>query len=669
MNNPFGKKDEIYGFQTLHREIGYYISRLEQYERSLKFFDEAINKTPKDKRALIGRSRARAKAIQYEGALEDINRALETDPDDLVVLADKALNTYLCSEFEEGLVQNSRLVPVRQKPDNFSMGVMHCTNAIENCLGERAGRPLRDHFKIIRKLAWKKNYAAQKPFEPKPRLKSRKKHVPQFLKQIQREEMKEPIQPKKMKEKKTACPDSNLEIKDSLHSRKSNDEPIPPFTQPFPFKPLQNYTTNIENYMAEKYLDSMYLDKIFLKKLRNEPGANCPNEKGSKKIKQLAKNCFKTVSYKQELLRTRRPFYFIKYQEARVSGTLKERQKAELELQQYNVKREADTILGKMLDAYEAKKLKDFLDMVEKLKRYCDVKPKKLLPDKDVYMNEIYDKVCKAFYEVYRVNEDHSNFEQNKRIYALLGLPLSRAPSRDSVVAQFKDVFLDYNKEIAEFERRLQNAVSPQEVCWFYHELSRYHLEVKKLDLARVYARKCIQEGRAYKNLQWVLNGTMLLAKCNLQQHNKNDAKNDLLSAIKCAETLKDDDKVNFLKQCLDVVEYVEFDDIFGAKELEKREQRIIQMMASTKMKDEVAHLFRKMSAMPSTRRMTVIPGIMVSKSKMDKSPRSKKMSILPTRRDSRGDSGSELKRPSKKSDAKEGSKGVEFMNLIEFHV
>ncbi|CAH2014705.1 unnamed protein product [Acanthoscelides obtectus] len=123
--NPFGKKEDVYGFQTLWRELGYYISRLEHYERSLNFFDEAIKKTPNDKRALIGRARARAKACQYEGALEDVNKALTFDPDDLVVLADKALNTYLSCEFEEGLVQNTRLLPRRQKPDHFSMGVMH----------------------------------------------------------------------------------------------------------------------------------------------------------------------------------------------------------------------------------------------------------------------------------------------------------------------------------------------------------------------------------------------------------------------------------------------------------------------------------------------------------------------------------------------------------------
>lgn len=119
------QKEEFYGAQTYYRELGYYISRLEQYERALTYFDLAIEKTPTNQRALVGRARARAKAVEYKGALEDLKKALENKPDDLVVLADKALNTYLSCEFEESLIQNLRNLPNRHKPDNFAMGVMH----------------------------------------------------------------------------------------------------------------------------------------------------------------------------------------------------------------------------------------------------------------------------------------------------------------------------------------------------------------------------------------------------------------------------------------------------------------------------------------------------------------------------------------------------------------
>ena len=73
----------------------------------------------------MGRSLARAKACQYQGALDDINKALAGDPDDLLLLARKALNTYLSCEFEDALVQNVRKVPDRTKPDSFVSGVMH----------------------------------------------------------------------------------------------------------------------------------------------------------------------------------------------------------------------------------------------------------------------------------------------------------------------------------------------------------------------------------------------------------------------------------------------------------------------------------------------------------------------------------------------------------------
>lgn len=92
---------------------------------ALHYFDEALKRTPEDKRALVGRSWARAKACHYKGALSDINKALSLDSGDLLVLAHKALNTFLSCEFEEALVQNLRLLPQRKKPDSFVMGVMH----------------------------------------------------------------------------------------------------------------------------------------------------------------------------------------------------------------------------------------------------------------------------------------------------------------------------------------------------------------------------------------------------------------------------------------------------------------------------------------------------------------------------------------------------------------
>ncbi|KAH1014115.1 hypothetical protein HUJ04_003009 [Dendroctonus ponderosae] len=97
-----GTGDEIHGSKTVNREIGYHISRLEKYDKSLEYFDKAVKENPDDRRTLIGRSTARAKAAQYGGAMEDIGHVLSIDPDDLTAWSVSTRNMYLCAEFEEG---------------------------------------------------------------------------------------------------------------------------------------------------------------------------------------------------------------------------------------------------------------------------------------------------------------------------------------------------------------------------------------------------------------------------------------------------------------------------------------------------------------------------------------------------------------------------------------
>lgn len=129
----------------------------------------------------------------------------------------------------------------------------------------------------------------------------------------------------------------------------------------------------------------------------------------------------------------------------------------------------------------------------------------------------------------------------------------------------------------------------------------------------------------------WVFNSAMLLCKNDLQQHNKNDAKIDLQLALKSASKLKDQRKIAFIKQCLDVIENVHFDDRFALKELKEREKKIIEMMSGTKMKEEAANLFGIMATLPPSRRMTVLPGVQVPPQEHTSSKSSRTKSILPT--------------------------------------
>lgn len=120
------------------------------------------------------------------------------------------------------------------------------------------------------------------------------------------------------------------------------------------------------------------------------------------------------------------------------------RQDAELKRIQDAAKKEADSILEKIRKAIETKNSKSAFELSEKLKAYCDSKSKRILPERHYYLRQLYDLVCEAHFILKRLNENQYMWDQEKRIYAMLGMPPSREPSTDSVINQFKDVFVDH---------------------------------------------------------------------------------------------------------------------------------------------------------------------------------------------------------------------------------
>lgn len=102
---------------------------------------------------------------------------------------------------------------------------------------------------------------------------------------------------------------------------------------------------------------------------------------------------------------------------------------------------------------------------------------------------------------------------------------------------------------IQKTENRLQQAEIAEELPYLYHELSRYHAELKKYEMARVYARKCISEGYKVKNLYWVVNAMLLIAKVYIQQRNRNDAKSQVIEALKLSEKMDKKLLTDFLEK------------------------------------------------------------------------------------------------------------------------
>lgn len=107
-------------------------------------------------------------------------------------------------------------------------------------------------------------------------------------------------------------------------------------------------------------------------------------------------------------------------------------------------------------------------------------------------------------------------------------------------------------KLITQAENRLRKAKTTEEVTWLFHELARYHLELKHGELARVYARKCINTAWRINNLNWVVCAKMLIARVNIHQHNRNDARLEVQEALSVAEQMNNRDLKDFLKKVRD---------------------------------------------------------------------------------------------------------------------
>ncbi|KAL3266818.1 hypothetical protein HHI36_010972 [Cryptolaemus montrouzieri] len=668
--NPEKLKD-AYNWPVYYRELGYYVKQREEYERSLKFFDESLKKDPDCVRTLHGRVDARAKSIKFSGALEDIQRILNVDPDNIYLRGQKALLTYLVCEFETALVQNFRNVPLRKKPDNFVMGVMHCENAIMNCISERAGKPLRDHFKLIRQIAWTKTLEKQRPYRPVALLrKKKKKSVYMNLPTTQRKKIdkedkkKEKVQSNKERTRRStssnegkifsasiAMFEESSSIMDTLGSHEDSLANFRvPLGAPFPYSPLQRHTSNIENYLAERYLDKLYHDKSFLKHLPTIMGATIANQKGSDKIIQLAKRGFKNISQTQEILRARRPFYFIKYQEATTCGKLDDRKKQALKLLQDAALKQANFIMSKIENAVQDRRLRRLLESVEKFITFVESTTKKIFPTRQAYLSKMVELLCEGFYEMKKFSKNMTDEEKDTRVKIVLGLPMEKYPSTDSLATDLRDWFINWKKMTAIYKKRLFRASSPEEFAWLYHELSRFSFEMKQYELSRMYARKCITEANLCKKLKWILNAMLLIVRIDILQRNKNDAKTQVKHARKVANRMKDADMLELLERCIEAIEQSTIDDVLGIKVLEMREKNIVKLLTTQQMKDEAVLLFRRIATLPPTKRMSVMPGFTYA----DKSRKTSSSSDSLV---------SDVSKKSKKVEPKQ--RGIGFLDLI----
>ncbi|XP_059047143.1 uncharacterized protein LOC131842583 [Achroia grisella] len=544
---------------AVYRERGNYLQRLEQFEKAILAYDEALRWNDSDVRSLLGRSLARAKMTHYAGALADAARAAELEPKNVTALQIRAQTDYEKCAFERALVLATRGQQGRRFPPNFAECARQAEETIRECVGQSASKVLSAAVSLLRRV-----------------------------------------------ELKNDSIDAEVNI---MPQRKRRMQPEPTHQVQEISRFEQQRLKRISRLMASKYLKRMAHDKYFLIDLCKDERLTSANKKGSKKLKELADMALENIEKRQTVLRIRRPMYAALALEVAARTRLCKTRKEQLTRAQSQHIRDAERLIKVTRMSYEERDTNKCLENAEFAMEQISRKPANLLPGKEKFLQELYNIVADTFLDQKRFKTTISESDREKRAFLLLGMLVSREPSHDSVLRVRPPAPpRDAKHRMRVLERGLTLSSRAPERCYILHELARLHVDTKQAHRARFYATKCQAECRAANQRVWLLNATFLLARCHLLQNNRPEGRAALIEGAALSRTFGYDDVAAFFDTCVNVS--LEGEVLSSEAALEKREKAVVNLMQDDDLRSAAEHLFRKMSVIPAARRFSIMPGM-----------------------------------------------------------
>ncbi|XP_075973214.1 outer dynein arm-docking complex subunit 4-like [Anticarsia gemmatalis] len=565
---------------NVFRERGNYLQRLEQFEKAILSYNEALRWNSSDVRSLLGRSLARVKATHYAGALADAAQAAELEPENCKAMQIKALTEYEKSAFERSLVLAHRGQRLRRVPPDFAECARCAEETVRECAGKTASKVLATAVTLLSQVDMKRET-------------------------IDENAPKSPTRLRRME------PQQALQVQEISLAEKQKAK-------------------QISRLMASKYLERMAHDKYFLTALCKDERLVSANKQGSQKLQELAHKALADIEKRQAVLRERRPMYAARASEAAARARLSAARQLQMKRTQQQHATDARRLIQTAQAFSEERDTTKCLEAAEFGMEQISRKPISLLPSKDKYLQELHDIVANAFLDQKRVRETMSESDRERRAFILLGMMVSREPSHDSVLrvrppAPPRDAKI----RVRNLERFLVTSMKRSERCYLLHELARIYVDTRKSMKARYYAHKCQVEAKAGNQRVWVLNGLFLLARCHLLQNNRPEARAALMEAAGLARTYGYSEVAEFYDTCVEVCLEGEIITTQDAT-VEKRRKDLVNLMQDDDLKSEALHLFKRMSLVPASRRFSVLPGSRVEDN-VPASAARRRQSIIPT--------------------------------------
>lgn len=546
------EEKQLFGALTVYRERGAFLRRLEQFEKSKASYDEAFKSTPDDVRMLTGRSQVCADAVQPVQAYADAELALKLEPGNMNARNMQARAMYTMSDFERSVVMNFRGARLRRQPPYFMEGINQGVETIQDCIGINAGSVMLDFLPLIKQVE------ALRTDENEPQKALHKCRIP------------------KLERKKKL---TQMEARKSL---------------------------TLSRVLAMKYLGPMAYDKFFLGELTEDPRLMSANSGGSYELKGLVKEALRSLTERQDMLRSQRPYYTIKLAEKAESKHQDKYKEAVLIKEREIGARTAERLLKAIEKSMRANQVMDLIAQAERMQLFLDSKTPRTLPDKEVYTDRLYRAVGEGYLSQHRLSYTLSERGNRRRIAFLMGLPVGRPKSFDSVMATYPYKFIDIKQATEKVVSTLEMCENSTMKCWLMYELSRLLCTQKNYALAKFYAKRCQREAQELTSTTWWLNGCFVLMSGDMQQGNANEVRIQVEEAYEWSKKMQDPERVQaFLGKCSEMAnEAVAADE---RKAIIQREKQIVAVM-DEHQRIETQVLFKRMSTVPTGRRFSVLP-------------------------------------------------------------
>ncbi|CAB3233482.1 unnamed protein product [Arctia plantaginis] len=546
------EEKQLYGALTVYRERGAYLRRLEQFEKAKASYDEAFQNSPEDVRTLTGRSQVCADAVKPVQAYSDAELALQLEPRNMNARNMQARALYTMSDFERSVVMNFRGLRVRRQPPYFTEGINQGIETIQDCIGVNAGSVMLDFLPLIKQLE------ATRGSDNEPQKVTHVSRIPK------------PERKRKLTQ---------------MEARK-------------------HYI--LSRVLAMKYLGPMAYDKFFLQSLTEDPRIKSANSAGSEELKSLVKEALRSLSERQEMLRSQRPYYTIKFAEKAESKHQNKYKELVLIREREIGARTSERLLKQLEKSMRENRVMDLIAQAERMQLFLDSKTPRTLPDKELYTDRLYRAVGEGYLSQHRLSYTLSERGNRRRIAFLMGLPVGRPTSFDSVMANYPYKFIDIKEATEKVQASLEMCENSTMKCWLMYELARLLCTQKNYALAKYYGKRCQREAQELGSVTWWLNGCFVLMSGDMQQANANEVRVLVEEAYEYSKKMQDPERVHaFLFKCAEMVSQTVTAD--ERKAIMQREKQVVSVM-NAEQAIETQVLFKKMSTVPPGRRFSVLP-------------------------------------------------------------